>query len=380
MIAYNTTGLRNLLIQDQAIEAFENGYLTKEELVNIQTAYPGSFYMPNAFIRIGLFILTYIIMSFTSGIFALMFLSGSDKVIGGLAIFLGSLAYAALEFMVQNKNHFRSGVDDALLLISGGFLFGGISYISNAGAVANCCMIFTIATYLALRFADRLITIVAFVSLLGIFFYSFINSEGMAKAMLPFILMGVSFISYFVSRKLNKVVALQYYVGCLQVLTITSLLSFYCSCNYYVVNELSKSAYNLPENKSVPFGWLFWIFTIIVPLFYLARGIQKKDSILIRTGLILVAGIVFTIRYYYSVAPIEIMMILGGMVLILISYSLIRYLKEPKYGFTYKPNNTADKLQLEALLIAQTFAKQQQADTTTFGGGGFGGGGASGEF
>ena len=76
------------------------------------------------------------------------------------------------------------------------------------------------------------------------------------------------------------------------------------------------------------------------------------------------------------------MMIFGGIILILISFILTRYLKEPRHGFAYQPDDiNTNKLQLEALLIAQTLGHQQApSGTTNFGGGSFGGGGAGGEF
>jgi hypothetical protein len=102
-------------------------------------------------------------------------------------------------------------------------------------------------------------------------------------------------------------------------------------------------------------------------------------------GLLLVAAIVFTLRYYYHLLPAETAMVTGGIIFIVMAYALIKYLHEPKYGFTYKEQDDKffmDKLTVESLVIAQTFsAPQLPTDTgTQFGGGSGGGGGASGEF
>ena len=79
-------------------------------------------------------------------------------------------------------------------------------------------------------------------------------------------------------------------------------------------------------------------------------------------------------------------MVMGGILFIGIAYALIKYLYEPKYGFTYREQDEPffmDKLQVESLVIAQTFSEPRlpSSDTgTQFGGGTGGGGGATGEF
>jgi uncharacterized membrane protein YgcG len=129
---------------------------------------------------------------------------------------------------------------------------------------------------------------------------------------------------------------------------------------------------------------VFWITTVLIPLIYIFLGIYKKDRILLRAGLILVAAIVFTIRYYHSVAPLEVVMTFAGIGMIAIAYFLIRFLKTPKNGFTSEEvdEGEMDALQLESLVIAQTFNKAgaPAKDGFEFGGGDGGGGGASGEY
>ncbi|MBK6634698.1 MAG: hypothetical protein IPG38_10605 [Chitinophagaceae bacterium] len=163
------------------------------------------------------------------------------------------------------------------------------------------------------------------------------------------------------------------------------LICFYAAANYYVVREMSNSMFNLglKENESIPFGWLFWIFTILIPLVYILGGVQKKDAVLLRVGLIAVAAIVFTVRYYHTVLPVEIVMLLGGIILITVSYALTKWLVQPKNGFTsaeISKRYIIDKMNIEALVIAETFGSNLPANDSKFGGGSFGGGGASGEY
>ena len=105
---------------------------------------------------------------------------------------------------------------------------------------------------------------------------------------------------------------------------------------------------------------------------------------MLRVGLLLVAMGIFTIRYYYNIGPIETIMTGGGILLVMVSFGLIRGLKTSKYGFTSletTSENVDEKLAVESILLAQTFTNQPApSETTRFGGGSFGGGGGSGEF
>lgn len=385
MIIYNQQALEELNIRLQAARASNEQLLAKDELDAINLRYPAYFYSPNIFIRIGLFILTAIILLFSFGLIALLFIDAIDKAVGGLVIFFGLACYAGLEHVVRNKRHLQSGVDDALLWIAVACVFGGISYLSEAGDITNAVLLFVIAGYCSLRFADRVMSLVAYLSLLGILFFSCTNLGTIGKAIVPFVLMAASAISYVASKKMNRQYINLLYAGCLQAITVAALISIYVAGNYFVVRELSIAMFNLdlPTNAPIPMGWLFWIFTIAIPVIYIIRGIQRKDILLVRVGLLLVAVIVFTIRYYYAVAPVEVVMTLGGAVLILLSYGLTKYLHYPKFGFTNVERSfeaSMEKTQVESLLQAQTLTTPAIAENAGFGGGNFGGGGATGEF
>jgi uncharacterized membrane protein YgcG len=386
MIAYNKIWLDNLWVQREAGKAYDQACITKVELETIKQTYPAGFYMPNPFVRIGLFILTIIIAFFSLALFSLLFISASLKGFGALSIFFGLLTYGALEFMVS-KNHYKSGVDDALLWMSAGFIVGGLNAVTNIPPLGNAIIIFILAFYLTLRFTDMLMSAVTCVALLAIVFFSYIKIGFIAKATMPFLLMIISCLIYwFIKNHLQKE-KWKHYFNCFIVVCITALVCFYIEGNYYVVREASISMFglSLKEGESISFGWLFWILTVLVPLTYIFRGIQKKDPVLLRTGLLLVAAIIFTIRYYYHVVSIEMAMVIGGIIMIGIAYALIKYLTPPKYGFTYQEQPDKlfiDKLQIESLVIAQTFSGTSQPDNsgTQFGGGSGGGGGATGDF
>jgi hypothetical protein len=385
MIAYNHTWLDNNIVHAEVEEALHENAVTAAEAADIKFKYPVGFYTPNAFIRIGLFLLTVVIAFFSYFLLTLMMADALDKSIAGIVIFYGLVTYGALEAIVRKK-HYQSGVDDALLWMAAGMLLGGISYGIDASEQQIATAAFVISLLATLRFTDRIMSVVATLSLMAIVFFTCANMGGVVKAIVPFVLMALSAFLYFGAKKAAKLPGLTHYIQCLKMVEITALLMLYVSGNYFVVRELSDSIFdlNLAPGDSIPFGWLFWIFTFIIPAIYLFRGIQAKDGLLLRVGLVLFAAIVFTVRYYHTVAPIEVVMTLGGIALLGISYALIRWLKEPRYGFTseeLRPASAEAPIQIESLVIAETFSAPTAAPTgTQFGGGSFGGGGAGGEF
>ncbi|MGB4844736.1 MAG: hypothetical protein WBP16_09735, partial [Ferruginibacter sp.] len=214
-------------------------------------------------------------------------------------------------------------------------------------------------------------------------FYGFTGISDSMKTIVPFIIMAASLIVYFMAVPAKK--ELLHYGNCLLMVEIAALLCFYAAGNYYTVRELSNSMFDLylQPGESIPFGWIFWIFTVLIPVLYLVIGIRKKDAVLLRTGLILFAAIVFTVRYYHSLLPVEVIMTIAGIVLLVLAYGLMKWLHKPVYGFTSRDissGNTMGKLQIESLLLAQTFKPGADMDTPKFGGGDFGGGGASSDY
>ncbi|MGB5005800.1 MAG: hypothetical protein WBO39_02605 [Ferruginibacter sp.] len=385
MIAYNRIWLDNLAAREAIKDAFYANTVSAAEKEAAETIFPVEFYSPNIFIRIGLFILTVVIACFSLGLFSLIFLDSIERSIGGLTIFFGLLSYGALEFFIHTKHHYRSGVDDALLWITGICIIAGINLLSDISSSGNALIVFVLATYFFLRFTDMLMSAIAGLALLAVVFFYYSPLGSTAKATTPFLLMGIAAFMYFFIKKTVQQNSNRHYRHCGTVLEITMLICFYAAANYYVVREMSNSMFNLglKENESIPFGWLFWIFTILIPLAYILGGVQKKDAVLLRVGLIAVAAIVFTVRYYHTVLPVEIVMLLGGIILITVSYALTKWLVQPKNGFTsaeISKRYIIDKMNIEALVIAETFGSNLPANDPKFGGGSFGGGGASGEY
>jgi hypothetical protein len=227
------------------------------------------------------------------------------------------------------------------------------------------------------------VAIIAFLALLSALFFIFMHA---GRMVIPFMAMGVSFGVYLSALKLEKIYTYRHYKSCLNMLQIVALVTLYLAGNYFVVREVSNEMFelDLKPGQDIPGGWLFWIFTILIPPLYIFAGIRKKDGILLRTGLFLIAGIVYTVRTYHSVAPIEVAMTFGGIILIAVAYGLTKLLTPSRRGFTAEKvdDDVEDALQLESLVIAQTFSHPggPSQDQFDLGGGSGSGGGASGGY
>ena len=383
MIAYNNLWLNNNLAVNELDAALAANLITKNEFEASVPLYSVKFYSPHLFVRMGLFILTTVVVIFSLGLFSLLFLSALNQDgAGTLFIFFGLICYALLEWLVASRHHYQSGVDDALLWLCATFIVTGVNVNGDIIAIKNVVLIFSLSAWFTVRFTDRLMLIVASIAMFAFVFFLQNKMGTYTRAFIPFSLMLTAVLLYFIFRALGSFQKLYLYRKCCTVGIITCLLCFYIAGNYFVVREVSNSLYNvqLKAEESIPFAWFIWMVTVITPLLYIMWGILKKDIIFIRTGLILVAATVFTIRYYYQNSPIEMIMIIGGVLLIAVAYLLTLLLKFNRAGFTAQPliSRYNDGIEnIESIIIAETMSSTAGEDSGSFEGGDFGGGGAS---
>lgn len=391
MIAYNKTWLANLLLQNEVKQDLQNGCITDAEFKAIAAKYPVGFYTPNLFVRVGLFILTCVIISFSNGLLTLLLASTDLIETPAWFLVLGIFSYAALEFMVNSNHHYRSGVDDALLFISACLFATGFAilfYHNKAGMyyLPLTGMIFLLNLYFTIRFADVLMATVSCIALLAFVFFGWTRIIPGGLTTVPFIMMLASAGLYWLSFSYNKKVPFIHYQNCLIIAQVISLATLYAAGNYYIIQTLSDELNGGRASSSIPFGTVFWVWTIGLPLVYVGFGVKRKDTILLRTGLLLIAAAVVTFRAYYHILPVDIMLVIAGAVILGIAYGVMKYLKTPKHGFTYAETNDPnlmDHLKIESLLVAETFSTAPSAPAdigVKFGGGDFGGGGSSSNF
>jgi len=353
-------------------------------MIIYDSAFPEGTYRPNVMIRIGLFLLTCVITSFAAGLLSLIF-SASDIIeTPGWLIFLAVLSYAALEMVVRSRQHYQSGVDDALILTVVGLMIAALAMYSKDNYLVVSAVVTVACVLLCLRFANMLMAMGANIALLSFVFFFWLRLEEIGKLTLPFVMMVVSGCVYVFSYRLYAEIKKRYYEDSIKAVQLISLFTFYLSGNYYVVQQLN-AVLNGGKLHALPLGAFFWIWTGLVPFIYIAFGLKMKNIILLRGGLILIAAAAFTFRNYYHIMPFEALLCLVGVLLIALAYGAIKYLNTPKHGFTYlEPDEgeLMDKLKVESLIVSET-APQAPGGFThdkPFGGGNFGGGGASSNF
>lgn len=208
--------------------------------------------------------------------------------------------------------------------------------------VIMCFEALVITAALAVRFADSFLSICAALALILFLFFVYQHVGSLAAATTPFFMMLVSCLLYFVAANGAKRPTLLLYRTCLQCVSVVALLATYCAGNYYLVRALSGEMFHayLNPRDTLPMGIFFWVWTFAIPFIYIGAGIRKKDILLIRVGIPLIAAAILTFRYYHAVIAPEVAMLLGGALLLAISWSLINYLRTPRMGFTFKPDTS----------------------------------------
>ena len=383
MIAYNKSWLNNLRVLALFKAHLEQQRITDEEFKAITNAYPVGFYTTGFFARVGLAILTFVIVLFGDGLLSLMFWASGVVSAGGWLIFLGLLSYGALELMIHTKHHFRSGVDDALLFLSAAQVIAGFAillYAGNENYLALSAIICLTTLFLTIRFLDTLTAAICVFSFFSVVFFGVEKIGSAGLAVIPFVMIIASALVYLAVMRIKNDIRLINYQHCLVATVVVCLLTFYAGGNYYIVQTLSDEINGVA--KPIALAPFFWMWTFLIPLAYLGFGTKRKDILLIRISLLLIAAAALTFRTYYHILPADIMLTISGAIVLGLVYVVTKYLKQPKHGFTLEEPNEAnlmDNLKLESLIVARTFAHSQtpQNGGIKFGGGEFGGSGAS---
>lgn len=384
MQAYRKVDLYNQYVQENAAEALQTGCISANSYSAILQAFPRRLYTPNYFIRIALGLLTIVTILF--GGLLLFIITAADSYTGAaiLLAFLAISCYLAAELLVKRKRYYNAGVDNILIsTVIIFFVSAFFAYDSEASWLVVSAAATLISLWLSIRFTDACMAVVTYCCLFVFFFLLYSKAGNFAKATTPFVMMTLSAFAYFISTRLISSGLFMYHF-CFKSVAFLALITFYASGNYFVVSILGAVLFDLPAGQnSFTLDWLFWLFTLAIPLVYVICGVIKKDFILMRTGLMLIAAAIFTIKYFFDFLPVEMILLISGAVLIVISYALTRYLKTPKYGYTSEDLYPfqKDALQVEALIVAETFNGQPQAQPPgLYGGGSGGGGGATSDF
>lgn len=395
---YNINLLTNITILKKAKQWYANQLISTDQMGTIMSKYPVNYYQPNIFVKIGLFIFTWFLVSAALGIYSLfssiLFSNFNDFTPYAIitSILFAAASFIALEKLIKWRNWFSNGIDDALLYIGLisvavllGFCFGDVG--SDEDTILLLCVFYLPVLFFAmLRYIDRVVAIALNICFYCVSFLVVMKLGSIAKYMMPFVFMALSLTIYFYAKKQSTNEKYFHLKMCMNVIKIVSLLVFYLSGNYYVIRESSVAFFDveITPGTDIPLAFIFYVFTALVPLVYLYFALKNKDKLLLLVSLILIAAAALTFKYYFSLGHPEISLTIGGLIMIATAYFSIRYLKTDRKGITFKDDPNEDnflKSNAEALIIAQSFsAPVAQQNGVQMGGGTFGGGGSGNKF
>lgn len=390
MKAYNPLWSENDFIQKTTQKWLKKGFLSKEQSLEIEKAYPHDYYDPNIFLKIGLFIFTNLAASVAVSLMSIFFYwIYENHFTSGIVIqslLVGSVFFVLLESLIKGRKLYHSGVDNALIYMALGSFCTAVYFLfEKLSPPTWLFLILLLPLFIAttIRYAESVVCTLTYFLVIGICVTIALESSW-GKTLLPFIVMIVSAGLYFTVKKLSNRKDYLYYETCLTILKTLSLVTFYLGGNYFIVREGNALINNIYRSVSpqVAFAPMFYFFTAIIPFAYIVFGLRYRDRLILILGLITSGFSIFTYKFYFSIIPIEIMLTLGGILLIALAGGLIHYLKTEKKGFTYQPDDEFEGFNLEAMLKSQLVQSKipQQGDTFRLGDGDSGGGGAGGNY
>lgn len=381
MLAYNKELLANGFLVSEAKTLYKMKFISKSQLADIATQLPLLQSNRNILVRIGFFLLGCFLFSSVMGSVIMLFMPILDNNYKAMVYFYALIGLVGAELLAAKKYH-KHGLDDAFILSMQATFYAAIGFSYEASLPIFIAML-VVGILACIRYVHTLSALISCIGLVGLLFNLITEQHLMATLFLPFVGFLLAIGIYFVYRKLHSNPKNYLYTNALLVTKVFGLVLGYFSLNYMVVRELSQSLMNITveEGADIPLAFLFYGLTFLVPLLYIGYSIYTKDRMMLIVGILTLGYSFFTIRYYYQLMPLEIALLLGGIVLFVIVFMAIRLLKNKETGVTFKPDRSSDSsllLNTQALILStQTDLKPPTSENNMpFGGGGFSGGGA----
>ena len=253
--AYNETWVANSYNQDVMNDWHAQKLLTDEQQTDARRAFPVGFKQSNAFVKIGLFLFTSIASSSSLGVISLLLISMVGDSLYGYAtvslIYGGGFLYI-LEFFIKKEKFYRSGVDNALLYAALGSIFGAFLGFSELALPAwgYCLLILVVLIPALLRYADPLVAIATYLIFVA-FCFLVITKFPTGKIIIPFVIMLISAVSYWLMQYWQRIDKGHYYLDNQAVISILALITFYLGGNYWIVREGNALLNDLSESVQI---------------------------------------------------------------------------------------------------------------------------------
>ena len=190
MKAYNSINFFNRFVRKKAEYWYGKNLLSDKQYSEILNSYPGDFYTPNVFVKIGLFLFTSFIVLAVLGIYFLFFssllFSGNNTGSAIVTCLLFAFAcFAVLESIIRSRKVFNAGTDEALLYF--GLVFLGVGlYLITDSFMKDSPLFFAIIalpfiSLAVLRYADRIATLFLCLCIYTILFLMIMKLGDVAK-------------------------------------------------------------------------------------------------------------------------------------------------------------------------------------------------------
>lgn len=383
--AYNEIWVDNLSKQGVVSRWQKQGKLSQEESRLAFSLFPAPVYQPNFFVKLGLFMFSIVAISGTWGFLYIFMLEPSTT--SNAAFGLACLIYAVLllfllEVAIRKNNYYRSGPDNALLYAALSFVFVAIVIVTDFNLPNWIYCFLTILLFIPalIRYGDPIVGIGVFVNLIAVWYIWMTNIE-FGKTILPFVMMAVSALVYYAINYWKASAKTLYYADAQEVILTLTLTTFYLGGNYAVVREGNAILHDLQTSVQINLAFLFYFFTVAIPVVYVVFGLQRHDRKLFVVGLVSAGISVLTFLHYFSTIPGEWESTIGGILLVFLVIAAIKFLKEPKNNITSETDDNENLSNLEALVVSQIAqSSNQNHEGLDFGGGDFGGGGAESKY
>ncbi len=396
MKAYNEQWIYNRTVLEQAGRWHRQKVLTDEQMKSVLRTYPVEFRQTNGFLEIGLFLFTTVAIMACYLLPASLFLalSESSVIYGLFNMATGVIIGLVGNLLINRRLLYRNGIDNAFVVMMAGFLAFGFNQLvsTELSIAAHCFLTLPLLLVILWYYGD---TLVAFFVVATVYAGVFdgLLSYGWGKDALPFVMMALSLVLYLGTRRIQRSNPTDtYYTDPLNLVQWISLIVLVASGNYFVVRELNgvllERTPGIPLPKEAPeisLAALFWLLTFLIPGSYVGRGFSKKDRMLLVLGFLGLIGATATVHEYAALVPLNVALTLGGGILIGLAVVGIRYVAQPKHGFTDEPDDDSPNeffthAATVAIVQATGTATQEHKDTLRFGKGDFGGGGAEGKY
>lgn len=387
MFASNFNNIQNHFLLEELEKLEAQDFVTNKQFNEIKNKTISTKTNSNILVRIAFFLLGNFLISSILGFCALFLTILESQNAFGFCFFLAFMVcVVATEFFYKN-NFFAYGFDDSIILSITLFLCVAIGFFTE-NVVSVLLALTLISAFCSARYVHVPSTFFGLFGLIGLVGYLVTEEKILPSYLLPVLMFLLAIGLYFFQLQLSKRIHNFIYANVFLTIKIFSLVLGYAALNYYVVRELSAVllGMNLLPNEEIPLAQLFYFATFAIPIFYIFYGLKSKDRIFFWIGLLaLVLGFA-TIRYYYAILPIEVALLLGGIILFTIVYLSIRKIRNNTVGITFNEDKNLNPMAFDVIKTILISANVHTTITSTtespmeFGGGGFSGGGADGSF